>query len=483
MSKAVYKYSVFFAVYLLLLCGAAAAQSVEKPAKATVEVSAEGKVRVSGEFGSLQATSKKLSFELSAAGFDGLGSRIKDLKITDTGGRETQYKTFVPGEYAADAEIASWNYAIDISPRKERTAAAHISWAKKDIAVLMLGDLLPHIDSAIYVDLKLPENWRFVGGGRIEDASKAVIVAGKDIRTQNITTKKGGKIAITTVGEWRFTDAEAAEFAQRIFDQYTDLFGVHPTEKIYINILPFPERTGFGEWQAETRGNNVTIISSDMPFSTQSVQRLHEQLRHEMFHLWIPNLIKLSGNYDWFYEGFALYGSLKLGLAVNRISFADYLDTLSRAATIDSFQTNRTSLINASKNRTIGGDTNIYARGMLVAFLCDAALLERSKGERSVEDILRELFKSGIDTKQKDANAIILEIMAKEPELVPIIKKYIEGAEVIDMKPAMAAIGLENNGEGKRVSLGVIKKPSGRQKEILNKLGYNNWRKLSPKTK
>jgi predicted metalloprotease with PDZ domain len=342
---------------------------------------------------------------------------------------------------------------------------------------------LPRIDGAIELDLKLPENWRSSVDGRIEDVSRSVIVAGAGLRTQDLTTDKGGKITLTTVGEWRFTDTEAAEFARQIFDRYSDLFGVHPTEKIYINILPFPERTGFGEWQAETRGDNVTIISSDMPFRTQSVQRLHEQLRHEMFHLWIPDLIKLTGNYDWFYEGFALYESLKLGVAVNRISFADYLDTLSRAATIDSFQTNRKSLIDASKNRTIGADTNIYARGMLVAFLCDAALLERSKGKRSVEDILHSLFENSIDTKQKDANTMIREIMTKQPELVPVIKKYIEGNEFIDISPAMAAIGLENNGEGKRISLNVIKKPTGRQKEILNKLGYNNWRKLSPNRK
>ena len=42
----------------------------------------------------------------------------------------------------------------------------------------------------------------------------------------------------------------------------------------------------------------------------------------------IPNDVNLSGNYDWFYEGFALYQSLKLAVGLNRIRFEDFLDTL-----------------------------------------------------------------------------------------------------------------------------------------------------------
>jgi len=483
MSKVVTRYLLFCVSVVQIFCISAAAQNSKPAAKVTIEITAASKINISGEFISSRKRPKSLSFELSAAGFDGLGERIKALRLTNGKDEEIKYKTFIPGEYLADVDITGWSYQIDLSPRKEKKSAAHISWASKTTAVLMLGDLLPQAEGEMFIELKLPKGWNSIGGGKIEDAARSVVIAASGLRTQNITTPKGGKIAITTIGEWRFTDAESAEFAQQIFDSYSDLFGTMPVGQINVNILPFPEKTGFGEWQAETRGRNVTIISSDMAFSTQSVQRLHEQLRHEVFHLWMPNLIKLNGSYDWFYEGFALYESLKLGLALNRISFADYLDTLSRAATIDAFQTNRTSLIEASKSRKIGSDTFIYARGMLTAFLCDAAMLERSKGKKPVETILRSLFEKASKTETLDANEVIVGVMSERPELVPVVKKYIEGNEYLDITPAMSAIGLENIGEGKRVSLKVLKKPSGRQKEILNKLGYNNWRKLSPNRK
>ena len=169
--------------------------------------------------------------------------------------------------------------------------------------------------------------------------------------------------------------------AAEIFINYQELFAAKPNQKTQIFLLRFPKDIKSGRWEAETRGANVVIISSDMPFKTHSVQRLHEQLRHEIFHLWLPNGVNLSGNYDWFYEGFALYASLRTALAMNQIRFEDFLDTLGRAHSIDTLQSRRVSLIEASKNRWNGANTQVYARGMLVAFLIDTALLQKSKGK------------------------------------------------------------------------------------------------------
>src|SRR6185295_3042305 len=157
-------------------------------------------------------------------------------------------------------------------------------------------------------------------------------------------------------GEWLFSDDEMATMAASIFKEHERVFGAVSVSEFCIGVRRFPIPVVTGNWEAETRGNNITIISSDMPFKSQSLQRLHEQLRHEIFHLWIPNGIRLAGNYDWFYEGFALYVSLKSGVLLNRIRFEDFLDTLARAYTLDSFQNPRISLIDASKKRWSGGN-------------------------------------------------------------------------------------------------------------------------------
>jgi predicted metalloprotease with PDZ domain len=202
-----------------------------------------------------------------------------------------------------------------------------------------------------------------------------------------------------------------------------------------------------------------------------------------MFHLWIPNGVNLSGNYDWFYEGFALYQSLKTGVELNRIRFDDYLDTLSRAYDIDKSRAQKVSLIEASKNRWTGNNnTQVYARGMLVAFLCDLAMLEKSKGKRSVADLLKRLYEDHRPpNREEEGNAVVLKLLRSNSELIPIIDRNITGAESIDWNILVKAAGLDIELTDKTANLKVTAKPSRHQKDLLDKLGYNNWRKLSLK--
>jgi predicted metalloprotease with PDZ domain len=257
------------------------------------------------------------------------------------------------------------------------------------------------------------------------------------------------------------------------------VFGSDNSNAVFINIFRFPQATPIGQWEAETRGRNITIASSDMPFKSQSLQRLHEQLRHEIFHLWLPNGVNLNGQYDWFYEGFALYRSLKLGVAVNRIRFEDFLDTLARVYDIDRLSAQKTSLIDASKNRWVGANTRVYARGMLVAFLCDVATLDSSKGKRSIDTLLSELYqKHRTPSATTDANAAILTLMKSRKELVPIVERYVAGSEPLDWTALLQKAGIDATTRDQLTRLATVAKPSGRQKDLLDKLGYNSWRKL-----
>ncbi|MDQ3130090.1 MAG: hypothetical protein M3Q99_04940, partial [Acidobacteriota bacterium] len=196
--------------------------------------------------------------------------------------------------------------------------------------------------------------------------------------------------------------------------------------------------------------------------------------------LWMPINLSLSGNYDWFYEGFALYQALKTGVAVNRLRFEDFLDTLARAHSIDTLQSQRVSLIEASKNRWSGANTQVYARGMLVAFLCDIAALRASKGKNSIADIFQRIYQTHRQPNpKKEGNSAILEILQTRGELRSIVEKYIKGTENIVWQTDLEAFGIESAEENFQTVLKVKAKPNSRQKDLLDKLGYNNWRKLS----
>lgn len=438
--------------------------------------------------GKTKSKSKNLSFLLSHVGVDNLGERITSVSLYDDSGKHVGYKKFVAGEYVADAEFTSWSYKTDLTPPKNRTAAAHVSWLTDRTGILMLDDLLPQFAAKdARVAVELPSSWRAFSQNRITqgstfttaDVSKAVIFVGRDLVEYPISSS-GSALRLVFDGAWNFSDKEAANAANEVYVEYQKLFGSHPTGDVYVALLKFPSPVAVGNWEADTRGAAVTILSSDMSFKSQSLQRLHEQLRHEMFHLWLPNGVNLSGQYDWFYEGFALYRSLKLGVAVNRIRFEDFLDTLSRAYDIDRLSAQKTSLIDASKKRWSGANTRVYARGMLVAFLCDVAMLDASKGKSSTDNLLRELYeKHRPPAAATDANTAILARMKSQKELVPIVERYVSGSEALDLAAIAQKAGIDATTRDQLTRLAIVAKPSGKQKDLLDKLGYNSWRKLA----
>ena len=438
---------------------------------------------------------KNLFFLRSIAGVDHIGDRatIFDLRNT-TDGSAVPFRRLAEGEYVADSDFDTVNYRVELTPVQPRGSSAHVSWFAKDVGILMGADMLPNLSSrqnssravisfgnwggSVFSSEKLDSYGRFTS----DDPANAVFYFGNGWRAQKLLADPRSPTRLIS-GQWNFTDAHADQMISEIFLGYEELFKGGPADA-QIAIARFPVSTDPGAWEAETRGKSVTIISSDMPFKTQSLQRLHEQLRHELFHLWIPNGVNLTGNYDWFYEGFALYESLKLAVRMNRIGFADFLDTLSRAHTIDSAQSQRISLIQASANRFGGSNTQVYARGMLVAFLTDLAVLEKSKGKKSVEDLLRELYRThGKSAPPAEGNAAVIDILKTQANENSVVEKYITGVEKIEWTKELSATGIEDSDPGPLTTLRVKEKLNGGQKAMLDKLGYNNWRKLSDSSK
>ncbi|MFN0279005.1 MAG: hypothetical protein ACKVRN_10430 [Pyrinomonadaceae bacterium] len=439
---------------------------------------------------------RNFSFMLDYAGIATLGERISGVSLMRADGTQVKFRRLMAGEYLAEDDFEGFSYTIDLTPLKEPRAAAHISWLTDEGGILFFPDMLPLAKiSSVEVKkgtdvittynrfdpLQLRNTLDLIYG---PNRLKYGLVAyyGSDSRIKQVVSGSTD-LTVRIGGKWKFSDETARKMSIEILSNYERFYGSSPLLPIDITVKPFPVKVSVGTYEADTRGNYVTIVSSDMPFESESVQRLHEILRHEIFHLWIPNGVNLSGNFDWFYEGFALYQSLKLGVAVNRIRFDDYLYTLSRAYDLDRAQTQKISLIDVSRNRWVGSNnTRVYARGMLVAFLCDLALLEKSKGKRSVADLLRQLYeRHRPPNSETDGNTAVLALLRSHRELAPILDRNITGSESIEWNDLLKGAGLEAEQKGQMTKLKVTAKPSGRQKDLLDKLGYNNWRKLVSK--
>jgi predicted metalloprotease with PDZ domain len=498
MSTTKKKFSLLSIIFLevLLFVFASSAQEIEANIKIKSSLNI---VNIEGEFlkGNLAQPDKHWSFVNSSAVAENLGARISDLNLRNKNGDRIAFKKFIDGEYLAESEANAWSYQISLNALPNVAAMAHASWLSDEQGILMLGDLLPQFKAennqpiSARIKFELPENWKIISSEKrlseniffVSNIERAIFIVGKNWREREISVDKTF-LNFAVSGEWNFSDDEAIKMTGDVFGEYRKLFGEIPAEKAQISLVHFPKNVKFGRWEAETRGASLMILSSDMPFKTLSLQRLHEQLRHELFHLWIPNNLALTGNYDWFYEGFTVYQSLKTGLQTNQIRFEDFLATLSEAYNIDNLQTQKVSLVEASKNRWNGTNPQVYSRGMIAAFLCDVALLRASKGERAISDVFREIYnKHRVPNKLQDGNAAILSILEDYKELRPIAEKYIKGTEKIDWQADLETIGIEAAETNSFTKLAVKAKLSGRQKNLLDDLGYNNWRKIVQKTK
>lgn len=480
---------LWIAVFLAGLSAFSAESTAQYATAEIVIYAAERSATVKGKFGPQAVKKKNFSLAAAAIGVSDLGARVSELVLTDEAGRALDAKQFNSSEYAATQDIFGFNYRVDLRPVGNARSAAHSSWIEGESGLLMLDDLLPQPaaseDKQVSVAIAVPDGWKILtsensrtqGTYAVENVHKAVFILGKGLR------ETPGEPGFVSSGSWHFSDAEAALMAKEIFAEYRRIVGAASGKRSSVVLLPFPQsNVSPGTWEAETRGSTVILVSADTPFKSQSLQRLHEQLRHELFHLWLPNGVNLTGRYDWFYEGFTLYQSLKTAVSMNQIRFDDFLDTLSRAHNIDRSQTQRRSLIDASNNRWNGAETQLYARGMIAAFLTDIALMSNSNGKRTVETLFRRLFSEHrISTVSAEANDTLLRIFREFPETDAVVRDVITGSGPAEWNAQIDLIGLENRTGTLRTALRVKEKPSGKQKAMLDKLGYNNWRKLTRK--
>jgi predicted metalloprotease with PDZ domain len=477
---------LFAALGLCFFAIAANTAAQDLSVKITVDASRPNIARIEGRFLKARGV-PNLSFLPSYAGINGLGERFSDVKLADDEKKAVEFKRLQPGDYVAESNFTWFTYAVDLTPRKNASAAAHVSWLSTESGMLVMDDLLPQPTDKLNVrlTLELPAGWRMLSTDdrpaeqilNIADAQRSVVFVGRNWRVRPVGNTQ---MRLAIAGEWQFTDDAAANAAAAIYESYKKAFGPPPSgPAAQIVLTKFPTEVGLANWEAETRGSTVVIVASDASFASQAGPRLYQQLRHEIFHLWVPNGVELRGNYDWFYEGFAIYEAEKLGVSMNQVRFQDFLATLSRAYDMDRLTTPRRSLVDISANRWAGSNTQVYARGVLIAFLCDLAMLDASKGKRSADVLLRELFeRHRPPAARANANETITALMRSNNELVPIVDRYIKGSDAVDWAPLLQKAGLVATARGSFTELAAVERPSGRQKDLLDKLGYNSWRKL-----
>ena len=254
-------------------------------------------LKIEGKF-SDQAEQKNWSFLQNYADAENLHLRIERINFYDSQNREIGYRQIAGGAYLTEKPAAAFSYEIKIQVPKNNLTTAHISWLSGEKGILRLNDLLPVFNenfSAQVLFDELPSDWKISSGEkRLENnlffsdrPENAVFVIGKGWKDQIFKVSRSTvKLAIDD--RWEILGSDAEKITGDILSEYEKTFGAIPAENLHLILMRFPGNAGFERWRAQTFGGNVLIMSAPTTFQSQNRQRLQEQLRHELFHLWMP---------------------------------------------------------------------------------------------------------------------------------------------------------------------------------------------------
>jgi predicted metalloprotease with PDZ domain len=434
------------------------------------------------------APSATWSFVDSYAGMVGLGNRIDHFLVLDEKGREVPVRKIAPGQFEANPPATSFRYEVNLAPPNRAADSGMVSWLTSERGLLILADLLPagsdrRDGPEMGVRITLPPSWGVASAlaqtepaeFAVKDPGRAVFALGNHLRTSQIN-EQGLTFMLIVDGDWAFADREALELAGRVLKAHREMFGGTPASRATLILFPFPQAAAATQWSAETKGTNVTLLMGKLPSKVGALAQLSTPLTHELLHLWVPNGLALEGDYDWFYEGFTVYQAASTAVRLALLTFPEFLNAIARAADASNSPTNSGSLIEASRKRWTTGQSSVYSKSMLVAFLYDLRVRNATHGRKSLDDVYRTIFQkySGKTAGAADGNQVAKESLALDAPSKKFVQQFIESPVSIDLPTELAPFGLHVETVGLRTQITVSEKLSKQQRDLLRKLGYND---------
>lgn len=412
----------------------------------------------------------------------GLGARIENFRGVDAQGREVEVRKLAPGEFTTNQISHRVSYEVSLEAPARSADLAHVSWLNGERGLLMLADLVPATgtkgETHSEIQLKLPDGWLVASSAPlqagvylVEDLDKAVFLVSPSIKHKRMQAD-GIQLAVVTTGSWPFHEKEVAKIAAKMVREYFRLTGYKLRGTSTLLLLPY--FSGSYSWSAETRGDTIVLLLDQRGERRQMLARLGVILTHEVFHLWVPNALRLSGDYDWFFEGFTVYQALRTAKKVGLIDFAEYLRTLARAyeSYRGSLENNHISLIEMSRRRW-SSPRSIYSKGMLVAFLYHLQILAASNAKTTGEAIYRDLFQ-GRFSEDRDGNEVIISLLNSGPGMEAFSNRFVAGADDLNMKMLLEPFGIEVQQTSQETRFLVAPSLDASQRKVLRTLGYRD---------
>lgn len=250
----------------------------------------------------------------------------------------------------------------------------------------------------------------------------------------------------------------------KIVESTTAVFGNNPNEKYLFIIHNTNERGGGLEHM-----NSTALNVNRWTYGPEGYISFLSLVAHEYFHVWMVKRLRPSVliDYDynrenytdllWVMEGFTAYYDMLLLRRAGLYSKNQYVNYLQRTVNwVERSEGNKVqpvadasfdAWIKAYRPNENSGNSTIsyYTKGGLIAAVLDAMIIKKSKGKKSLDDALKELYQ---DYYEKNNVGITEETLKNtlqkyvDEDMEDFFKKYINGTETIPYAKYFDPIGL-----------------------------------------
>lgn len=199
-------------------------------------------------------------------------------------------------------------------------------------------------------------------------------------------------VFISIRGKWLFTDDQISDMIQKIILEERNFWNDYKFPYYLVTIFPIDGR---GDQGGIGRTNSYSLF-----LSSDRIQdyRLKRVIAHETFHTWLGDKIVFSEPEKllyWFKEGFSEYYARLLLLRAGLIELDEYVSEYNKV-----LKNYFTSPVRNEKNSSVikefGNDPDFtklpYLRGDIIAHNLNTAILQKTNGRKSLDDLMREIL-------------------------------------------------------------------------------------------
>lgn len=279
--------------------------------------------------------------------------------------------------------------------------------------------------------------------GRPGKFMQSVILAGEIQTVQR--TIRNQPIMVAVVGtEWKFHPDQLADVVAKIVETERDFFDDHSDPWFLVTLSPIrvdsPQAFSLGGTALTNAfalfcSNNLNVLPED-PRS----QEAYSLLAHEYFHNWngikIPTAGDDPGTY-WFSEGFTNYYTRRMLIRAGYMNDENYAQALSRA--LRNYDSNP---MKGERNERIQegfwSDRQVqelpYQRGDMLAVVLDQHIRTKTNGEKSLDDFMRELFRTPLDPNKVDSEVLFERLKSwVEPEMLRHVEMVVRDGAAVEL--------------------------------------------------